>query len=43
MASVADGLKAQLGNITHRVRVHAPVEIDAELRSWLEPAYEAAG
>jgi hypothetical protein len=28
---------------THRVRVHAPAEIDAELLSWLAAAYRAAG
>ncbi len=28
---------------THRVRVHAPAEVDAELKSWLRDAYEAAG
>ena len=28
--------------VTHRVRVHNPREIDAEVLSWLKNAYEAA-
>jgi hypothetical protein len=28
---------------THRVRLAAPAEVDAEVRAWLTAAYAAAG
>jgi hypothetical protein len=28
---------------THRVRVHSAADVDAQLRRWLESAYQAAG
>ena len=31
------------GNITHRVALGAPEEVDAELEGWLRDAYEARG
>ena len=30
------------GMVSHRVRLHGPVEVDAELIEWLRNAYERA-